>query len=529
MQRYIIIRLVIIILLLITLFEFQSVDAMKHNMSYLYGNYDYVELINKTKNDLNEVSPSYFDINDDGSLHLNTVDNNLIKTAHSYGIKVTPFLSNHWDRTKGRKALSNIEQLTTQIADAIQKYDLDGINVDIENVTEIDRDNYTKLVKVLREKVPADKVVTVAVAPNPYNWGNGWQGSYDYDELSKYADYLMVMTYDEHYESGEEGPVASIQFVEKSIQYALEHVPKEKIVIGIPFYGRYWQNGSSYGGYGVSLNRIDSLVTNHKSTITYDSNKQSAKAVITITQSDKKPTINGRTLYAGTYIFWYENEESIRAKLELVNKYDLKGTGSWSLGQESINTWNYYTNALNNNQDLYIGFADVSNDSWSANYINIVKEKKLMIGKNTYEFAPEESITRAEFATTIARALNLDVKEYEIATFNDTQNHWAKNYIEAIRDKGLMIGNGDGTFCPDKMITRGEVAKVLSLLKVDASENTENHYFKDITEQIWSYEYIIDVVQKGFMNGYPDNTFMPNKTITREEVAAVIVRVFNLE
>ena len=55
-------------------------------------------------------------------------------------------------------------------------------------------------------------------------------------KLLQHVDYLMIMTYDEHYESGEEGPVASIDFVEKSIIYALDRVDASKIVLGIPFF-----------------------------------------------------------------------------------------------------------------------------------------------------------------------------------------------------------------------------------------------------------------------------------------------------
>ncbi len=71
---------------------------------------------------------------------------------HAKGIKVVPFLSNHWDRTAGINALKDVETLSTQIADDIEKYNLDGVNVDIENVTHEQRDQYTQLVKLLQEK-----------------------------------------------------------------------------------------------------------------------------------------------------------------------------------------------------------------------------------------------------------------------------------------------------------------------------------------------------------------------------------------
>ena len=266
----------ILILFLILIGSLKTSRANKISMAYLYGNYEYISLIERNENSLNVVSPSYFDLDSKGNLVLNKVDKELVNKMHEKGIKVTPFLSNHWDKAKGRAALSNIEKLTDDIVNAIKKYNLDGVNVDIENVTEVDRENYTRLVRSLREKLSSDKTVSVAVAANPYNWQTGWHGSYDYNKLSKYADYLMIMAYDEHYESGTEGSVAGIDFVNMSIKYALKNVESEKIVIGLPFYGRYWKVGSSYGGYGVTLSKINNLINTYESYITYDKENECA-------------------------------------------------------------------------------------------------------------------------------------------------------------------------------------------------------------------------------------------------------------
>ena len=214
---------VCVIMLAITLIivSYSQVGAQRYNMTYLYGSGNYISMINQTENTLNEVSPSYFDIDTTGNLILNTVDINLIIEVHNQNQKIVPFFSNHWDREVGRLALKNREKIATDIANAVIQYGLDGVNVDIENVTESDRADYTDLVRMLREKLPEEKSVVVSVAANPYGWTTGWHGSYDYTALSKYADYLMIMAYDEHYEGGEAGAVASIEFVEKSIQYAL--------------------------------------------------------------------------------------------------------------------------------------------------------------------------------------------------------------------------------------------------------------------------------------------------------------------
>ncbi|BDH61246.1 hypothetical protein MTP04_13760 [Lysinibacillus sp. PLM2] len=318
------------------------------NMSYLYfgSAQTMISQVDKAQGNLSLVSPSYFDLNSDGSLKITRLyDANFVKEMHNRGIDVVPFLSNHWDRTVGRAALQNREQLSTQIADFIVKSNLDGVNVDIENVTEVDRAAYTDLVRLLREKLPSDKEVSVAVAANPNNWTKGWHGSYDYNGLAKYADYLMIMAYDESYEGGPEGPVASYKWVERSVQYALNQgVPSEKVVLGLPFYGRMWKVGDplSSWGTGISNVKVDELLNKYGGTVTFDQVSKTPMATITVKQGDPTSTVAGKTLSPGTYHIYYENNESIAAKFDLIHQYNLKGAGSWSLGQESASMWQYY-------------------------------------------------------------------------------------------------------------------------------------------------------------------------------------------
>ena len=511
------------LLLLILVGNLQITNANKVSMAYLYGNYDYISLVERNDGALNVVSPSSFDLDSSGNLVYNSIDEDFVNRMHENGIKVTPFLSNHWDKQKGRAALANAEKLTDDIVAIINRYNLDGINVDIENVTDVDRENYTKLVRLLREKLGEEKVVSVAVAANPYNWQTGWHGSYDYGELSKYSDYLMIMAYDEHYESGTAGAVAGIDFVEESIKYALSEVDSEKIVVGVPFYGRYWKTGSSYGGDGVTLSKIDELINRYESYVSYDEENECAVATIIIKSSDTKPSIYGRTLYEGTYKFYYENEKSIQAKIDLVNKYNLKGIGCWSLGQETSEVWKNYASYLG---DSEIKFTDSEDVSWAKDAIEFVKEKGWITGRTINSYEPNEYLTRAEFATIITRILELDTTYSNETLYVDVNYHWAKNEINALTKTGLIEGYEDKTFGPDKYITREEIAKILCLLLENLNEKTKFN-FNDVSSDRWSYKYIMKMAENGIFKGYEDGSFKPQNNVTRAEIAVILERMYN--
>ena len=347
----------------------------RYTMGYLYTGTDrqQVEYVNLTGDSLDVVSPSYFDIAQDGSLTLNTPSSYFIQQMHQSGRKVVPFLSNHWNRTAGINALKDVETLSTQIAQYVEQYNLDGVNVDIENVTHNQRSQYTQLVRLLREKIPDHKEVSIAVAANPKGWTEGWHGSYDYAALAQYADHLMIMTYDEHYEGGDAGPVASIGFVEQSIQYALRYTTGDKIVIGVPFYGRVWGvENTKIQGQGVSIKTIQKILEQCPSTVTYDETTQSVKAEFTIRQGDSFTVGSNISLTPGNYVVWYENHDSYQEKLALIEKYDLKGAGAWALGQEDVTIWDHYENWVDGEgQNNDSGSGDSQNPSQPTGFYEV--------------------------------------------------------------------------------------------------------------------------------------------------------------
>ncbi len=498
-------------------------------MSYLYfgDSAAYTKHVDDTKGSLDAISPSYFDLEEDGTLKLTgAVNRDFISDMHDKGIKVTPFLSNHWDRQTGINALNNSEQLVSQIVSAISEYDLDGINVDIENLTDDQRDSYTDFVRLLRDKLPAEKSVSVAVAVNPYGIDEGWQASYNYTALAQYCDYLMLMAYDEHYQGevknpgSAPGPVASYKFTEDSIKAALKEVPSDKLVLGIAFYGRLWKRGASYGGYGISNNMVEELIQRYNGKVIYDYGQKSPRAVITIGAKDKKPVVPGRTLDSGTYDIWFENEASIKSKLELVNKYKLKGTGSWSLGQETKSTWDYYSLWL---EGIYFG--DIQKH-WAKASILTVLDNGWMIGMSGTQFMPDSPMTRAQAATLFVRMLGIEPGEEQAgqSAFFDTEDHWACSEIETARRYGLVEGVDNGRFDPDNVLTREQMAVLLDRILKLESQMVEAFPDVSATKAPWSFDAIGRMASAGLLAGFPDGKFYPKDAITRGQMAVLMER-----
>ena len=499
--------------------------AGRFSMSYLYFGSPsaYVDRVLQTGGALQEISPNYFNLNADGSLNVTgTGISAFVEEMHAMGVRVVPFLSNHWDRELGVKALENRTALADQIVQAVKQYDLDGVNVDIENVTHLHRSDYAAFVELLRRKLPQDKVLAVAVAANPYGITQGWHGSYDYQRLAKSADYLMLMTYDEHYQGSDPGPVASYEFMERSVQYALKYTSPDKLVLGLPFFGRIWSDsGTLMRGHGVSETQVQSLVTQYRGKVTQDPATGSAYAKITVTASDTKPTVNGITLTAGSYTIWYESEASKKRQLGLVEQYGLLGAGSWSLGQESAGTWDYYALWLNG-----LPYDDTQGH-WATHYIIQAAQEELMTGVSAAAFAPERPLTRAEAAVVLCRLLGLKAAPAIHPDFSDTTGHWARDYIRTAHYHRLVSGVGEDRFAPDRPLSRQEMAVMLDHALALGSAVPAKNPFSDIsrTGNPWSYGAILRLHQAGVVSGYEDGTFRPEAGVRRAELAVMLANL----
>ncbi|WP_313339377.1 S-layer homology domain-containing protein [Sedimentibacter sp.] len=138
---------------------------------------------------------------------------------------------------------------------------------------------------------------------------------------------------------------------------------------------------------------------------------------------------------------------------------------------------------------------------------SIIDESSVVEDLNTEKLNAEDKDTDEEPAAVTVK-------------FSDINGHWAKNWINEAVKLGFVSGYDDGTFKPDRTITRAEFSKLLNgALK---TEKKANIGFSDVKNNEWFYDEVRKSVASGFFSGYEDNTFRPNNPIKREEVAKVV-------
>ena len=144
----------------------------------------------------------------------------------------------------------------------------------------------------------------------------------------------------------------------------------------------------------------------------------------------------------------------------------------------------------------FTSFKDVDDSQWFAASVGYMEKRGLISGYKDGSFKPHQSITRAEFARILAAYA--DLTPTAGTSFTDVKsNHWAKGYIGAVQEAGLMSGVGKGRFAPSAKITRQEVCtalnKALGRTPDKAFLDTYgNNPFKDVNKKMWSYYEILE-------------------------------------
>ena len=164
---------------------------------------------------------------------------------------------------------------------------------------------------------------------------------------------------------------------------------------------------------------------------------------------------------------------------------------------------------------------------WAQKDIEEMAEKGIVSGVTADTFEPERAVTRAEFATLIAKALQLTSSSP--AGFSDVeQGEWYYTYVNAAANTGIIAGS-DGTFRPDDRITREEMAVILCkaygfLEKTASRGGIERFSDRDAISE-WAYAFVDEATTAGLISGMTADTFAPLENTTRAQAASVIKRL----
>ncbi|MDR2900451.1 MAG: glycoside hydrolase [Treponema sp.] len=208
-------------------------------------------------------------------------------------------------------------QLIADLLAATEKFD--GLQIDFEIVPARDAENFRSFLQELRNGL-GSKMFTVAF---PARLRTLQDDVYDYAKIVPIVDKILVMAYDEHWSTSKPGPIASIQWCQSIAQYAMSVIPHDKLIMGIPFYGRTW------GDYSTNRAFLHSGIERIKE----------ENGVTEVERLDGIPHFTFEVPV--TITTYYEDNVSLSTRMEMYKSLGIQSIGFWCLGQESETFWNY--------------------------------------------------------------------------------------------------------------------------------------------------------------------------------------------
>lgn len=289
---------------------------------------------------INVVSPSFFYIDKNGNFKENVSQNGqeYIKWAKSNGYKVWPMVSNSNAGLEMTSKIMNSYESRKKLIEAIVnvcvKYDLDGINIDFENMKKEDVDLYSRFIIELTPRIK-DIGLTVSVDVTAPDGADNWSMCFDRNVIGNVADYIIFMAYDQYgVGSNKAGTTAGYNWVETSLKkfVTTEEIDSNKVILAIPLYTRLWsEKDGKVLSKVIDMKDIDSTIPENVERKWNDTLKQ-----YYVEYND--------SLY--TRKMWIEDSKSLKEKLSLIKQYNLGGVASWEKDKETEGVWELIKDAI---------------------------------------------------------------------------------------------------------------------------------------------------------------------------------------
>ena len=201
-----------------------------------------------------------------------------------------------------------------------------GVVIDIENTSPGDRNHFSAFIRRMYEALhPKGYKVFTVVGPKEQDIPKAmWTRAFDYKEIGKYSDFVILMTYNQHWKGGPPGPCAGIDWFEACVKYACECMPAEKVIAGIPFYGYDWP--SKPPATSLTHKKASALIDRIKPKKIEWSEEYATPWFTYVENGDRHEV-------------WFEDVRSVAAKLEVCRKLGVGGVAAWRLGDEDPRFW----------------------------------------------------------------------------------------------------------------------------------------------------------------------------------------------
>jgi cellulose synthase/poly-beta-1,6-N-acetylglucosamine synthase-like glycosyltransferase/peptidoglycan/xylan/chitin deacetylase (PgdA/CDA1 family) len=278
------------------------------------------------------VFPEWFFLDPNADTLRVDIDKKALDIMNKGGVKIAPILSNNINQVFRGDVVHRIlnnpgkrESLIRDILRQIKKYKLGGINVDFEELQEKKNEVLVSFQKELYEKMhAAGLLVTQDVIP--------FNDDYNFSELAKYNDYVVLMAYDQYSETTQPGPICHQKWIEGAVDDIARKIPGNKLILALAGFGYNWKmddNGKALSATSISYQDALTLALSFDGKIIFDNDSYN----LHFSYDDD----NG-----GTHQVHFTDAATTFNSMRFAVESGLSGVALWRLGSEDSRMWDFY-------------------------------------------------------------------------------------------------------------------------------------------------------------------------------------------
>ena len=303
----------------------KKICLLWHQVNTQVQNNSISNILEKAKG-VNVMAPTWYVVSDNNGNLESYASTAYVKTCHNAGVKVWATVNNIDIKTDAALLLNTVssrDTLVNNILAAAISTGIDGINIDFESLPAKAADGYRQFIRELSLKCEANEIVLSVDNYVP----TASTAFYDRANQADYADYVVIMAYDEHWAGSKEaGSVASLPFVKKGIEDTKKDVPADQIILGMPFYTRVWEiKGNSVTSNVLSMDNTDAWIEENKAVPIWS--EEMGQNVVEFKKDNS------------VFQCWLEDEQSLILKLQTMKDNRLAGGAFWKNGQDKNSIW----------------------------------------------------------------------------------------------------------------------------------------------------------------------------------------------
>ena len=486
-----------------------------HELENIKAMGDNITMVNMNIQVLNQDGSSGSFLQED-RVPMSPVHQELRNYCREKGVKLLCGVLNYYDPTTLQAMKDDpakVEKVADELVSYVDKYEFDGLDIDIEMFGSTYRAQYSALLRALSVRMRARNKPLVGTVGAYFTDASEAGSLYDYDVIRETCDLVMIILYDDHSArsynesySAPAGCVSNYEGIRRRVTYAVFRLGAERTLMSVATYGVDFNLGS-HSAVAVTRQQIDVLLE------IYDARPTSHSPEIDDTYFTYTDAGGNR------HEVYYDSDEGLSRRLDYVTQYGLAGICAFYAVSDTPKYFEAVGEKL-----VDVPFRDVSR-GWYYDSVRWAVDSGVTTGTSRTTFSLENTCTRGQVVTFLWRAKGCPEPSGADNPFTDVRpGAYYDRSVAWAAENRITSGTGRTAFSPDAGCTRAQVVTFLWRAEGCPEPKNAGSAFSDVRPDAYYCKAVAWAVENGVTKGLSASRFGPDATCTRAQIVTFLYR-----